>query len=77
MESRVFRVKIITAFLKAGVAINKIDCFRSILEESSNRLTSGSHMAELIPVVFQEEIKLFRRNSREERFRLYLMAQLG
>ena len=57
MESRVFRVKIITAFLKAGVAINKIDCFRSILEESSYRLTSGSHMAEFIPVVRQEEIK--------------------
>ena len=57
MESRVFRVKIISAFLKAGVAINKIDCFRSILEESSYRLTTGSHMAELIPVIRQEEIK--------------------
>lgn len=38
------------------MAINKIDCFRSILEDSY-RLTSGSHMAELIPVVRQEEIK--------------------
>lgn len=61
MGSRVFRVKIITAFLKAGVAINKIDCFRSILEESSYRLTSGSHMAELIPVVPQEEIKTIQK----------------
>ena len=57
MESRVFCVKIITAFLKVEVAINKKDGFRSFLEESSYRLTSGSHMAELIPVVRQEEIK--------------------
>ena len=56
MESRVFCVKIITAFLKVGVAINKKDGFRSFLEESSYRLTSGSHMAELIPVVCQEEV---------------------
>ena len=46
MESRVFRVKIVTAFLKGGVAINKINCFQSILQESSYRLTSGSHVSE-------------------------------
>ena len=57
MESRVFRVKVVTAFLKAGMGINKINCFRSILEKSSYRLTSASHMLELVPVSHQEEIK--------------------
>lgn len=51
MESRVFRVKIIIVFLKVGVVINKIDCFRSILEELFNRFISGSYMVEFIFVV--------------------------
>lgn len=62
MNTRVFRVKVLTAFLKGGIAINKIDCFKSILEESAYKLTDRSNMAQLIPVVRQEEI----RNTREE-----------
>lgn len=60
MESRVFRVKIIIVFLKVGVVINKIDCFRSILEELFNRFISGSYMVEFIFVVCQEEIKIIQ-----------------
>ena len=46
-----------TAFLKGGIAINKINCFKSILEESAYKLTDRINMAQLIPVVHQEEIR--------------------
>lgn len=59
MESRVFCVKIIVVFLKVGVVINKIDCFRSIFEDFY-RFISGSYMVEFIFVVYQEEIKIIQ-----------------
>ncbi|CAB4039355.1 RNA-directed DNA polymerase from transposon BS [Paramuricea clavata] len=62
MNTRVFRLKVVTAFMKAGIAINKINCFRSILEESAYKLTDRTNMAQLIPVVHQEE----KKNTLEE-----------
>lgn len=32
-EVGVYHVKVVTAFLKAGVPLNKLDCFRDLLEE--------------------------------------------
>lgn len=56
---RVYRVKVLTDFLKAGVAIEKIDMLRDILEENSLRLTCSQRMRELIPfILLQEEKKL-------------------
>ena len=75
MESRIFRVKIVTAFLKAGVAINKINCFWSILEESSYRLISWSHVSCFFLLFGGKRRKPNRKNSTEERFPLCLMAQ--
>ena len=34
MECRIFRIKVLTTFLKAEVALNKLDIFRPLLEES-------------------------------------------
>ena len=58
-DVRVLRVKVLSCFLRAGVAINKIDHFRDILEEISYRLTSSRHLTEMIPIVrHQEEEKM-------------------
>jgi len=37
-EQEVYRVKVASAFLKDGVPLNKIDCFRDLLEENALRL---------------------------------------
>ena len=34
---RVYRVKVVISFLKAGVPLDKIDCFRDILEEFNSK----------------------------------------
>lgn len=52
---RVYRVKVLSTFLKAGVPLNKLPLFREILEENGQRLASRKPMADLIPFVLQEE----------------------
>jgi len=59
---RVYRVKVLTTFLKAGVPINKIDDFRDLLEENAGRLAGRRPMSDLIPFVLEEE----RRQIKEE-----------
>lgn len=54
-EVRVYRVKVLCTFLKAGVAINKIDDFRDLLEENAFRLAGRKPMSDLIPFVLSEE----------------------
>ena len=54
-EVRVYRYKVVTAFLKAGVPLAKIDCFRELLEEGAYSLSGSQHLGDLIPCVHNEE----------------------
>ena len=38
-EQQVCRVKVVTAFLRAGIPLSKLDSFRDILEENAYCLT--------------------------------------
>ena len=51
----IYRVKVLTTFLRTGVPINKIDEFRDLLEENSVRLAGRKPMSELIPFLLNEE----------------------
>lgn len=55
VDQQVYRVKVVSALLKAGVSINKLSCFREILEENALWLTNRSHMANLIPFILERE----------------------
>ena len=50
-STRIYRVKVVTAFLKAGVPLNKVDYFRELLEKSSYRLTASQNLSEMIPFI--------------------------
>ena len=41
---RVYQVRAVTAFLQSGVALNKLDCFRELLEENGLSLSSSQHL---------------------------------
>ena len=56
-EQQVFRVKVVSTFLKAGVPMNKIDCFRNLLEETGLRLAGRRSMSDVIPFIHQAELK--------------------
>lgn len=54
-DQRIYRVKVITAFLQAGIPLSKLGCFRELLEEHAYRLTDRRHMSDLIPFISSQE----------------------
>ena len=50
-----YRIKVVSAFLKAGVPLSKLECFRQILEEHAYRLTDRRHMPDLLPFILAED----------------------
>ena len=70
----VHRVKVVTAFLKAGVPLNKLDCFHEILEESAFRFTSCDNLRDYILFVQQQEQKSVKDQINGRQFLLFLMG---
>ena len=54
---RVYRVKVLRTFIKAGIPINKIDDFRDLLEDYAFHLAGRKSMSDLIPFILSEEKK--------------------
>ena len=60
MDQLVYRIKVVTSFLRAGVPLNKFRQFRDVLQENAFRLTDRSHMANLVPFMWKEEQQLIK-----------------
>ena len=56
-SQRVFRVKVVSAFLRAGVPLSKLHHFREVLEQHAYRLADRRGMYDLIPFVLADETK--------------------
>ena len=54
-QQQVFRVKVVSCFLRAAVPLSKVDVFRSLLEETAFRLSDRRHLMDYIPLILQEE----------------------
>ena len=50
-----------TAMLKAGVPLSKVDLFRDLLEEHGYALTSSTNLKQLIPFIHQEELNRIKQ----------------
>lgn len=59
--TRIYRVKVVSAFLKAGVPLSKVDSFRDIFEEHSFSLCDSSKLRQLIPFILDKEIQDIKR----------------
>ena len=55
-----YRVKVVEQFLRAGIALAKVDSPRGLLEEGALKLTHSSHLADYVPVIQGEEKKRIR-----------------
>ena len=60
-STRVYRVKVVTAMLKAAVPHSKVDLFRDLLEEHGYALTSSTNVRQLIPFIHQEELSRIKQ----------------
>ena len=54
-EQQIYRVKVVSTFLKAGVPLSKMDSFRDLLEENAFRLTDRRNMQDYVPFILKEE----------------------
>ena len=59
--TRVFRIKVVQAFLKGGTPLNRLEFFREILEEAGMSLSSSCNIHQLIPFILEEEYKFLAR----------------
>ena len=50
------RVKVVTALLKSGIPLSKLDNFRELLEENSYSLSSSTNLRQLVPFVHAGEM---------------------
>ena len=66
MAERVYRVKVVENFLRAGIPLSKIDTLRALLEENGLRLTHSSHLADYIPLLLRQENELIRSELEDE-----------
>ena len=57
---KLWRVKVVTTFLRAGVPLAKIDHFRELLEENAYSLTDRRGICDLIPFVQSKEQQQIR-----------------
>ena len=60
-STRVYRVKVVTAMLKAGVPLSKVDLFRDLLEDHGDALTSSTNLRQLIPFINKEELSRIKQ----------------
>ena len=59
-EQRVHRVKVLTAFLRAKIPLNKLSCFADILEDKIFSLGGRRTMSDLLPFILQNEKCCFK-----------------
>jgi len=52
---QIFCFKVVHSFLKAGIPLNKIDCFKDTLEENGYRLTHRRNLCDLNSLIQQQE----------------------
>ena len=60
-STRVYRVKVVTAMLNAGVPLSKVDLFLDLLEEHGYAFMSSTNLRQLIPFIHQEELSRIKQ----------------
>ena len=55
VPQQVYRVKVVTALLRAGIPLSKLDRFRDLLGENAYCLTDRQHMFDLVPFILKQE----------------------
>ncbi len=56
IDQQVHRIKVVTAFLRAGILLNRMDSFRESLEENITRLAGRRSLSDLIPFIHGEVV---------------------
>ena len=63
---RVYMVRVVKSFLKAGIPLSKVDDLRDLLEENALSLTGRQHLSEYIPFIRNDEIDLIKSEIKDK-----------
>ena len=53
-----FRWRVVETLMQEGIALNKVEALRGLLERGGEKLTSSTHMAEFIPKITDREMQI-------------------
>ena len=71
-STRVYRVKVVKALLRAGTPIQKADTLRELLEETGYSLSDLSHLHKLVPFILEQETHRLKEEIRGKHLSLIL-----
>ena len=71
---QVFRIKVLSTFLRAGVPLNKLELFRELFEENGYCLTDRRNMYDLIPFVQKREFNIISEKIKGKDLSVILMV---
>ena len=54
-ETNLFRWRVVEKMMEEGIALNKVNALKELLERSGERLTDSSHLATFVPKITQRE----------------------
>ncbi len=60
-STKVFRVKVVSTLLRAGIALNKVDDLQELLEEGGYCLSNSTNMRQLVPFILSDELKKMKQ----------------
>ena len=61
-STRLYRIKVLETFLKAGVPLQKIDAFGDVLESHGFSLSDSCNLRKVIPFILESEISQFKES---------------
>ena len=66
-EDKLYRYRVVESMLHGGIAINKVDDLRPLLERANNSLTDSSHLKMFIPKIETREVELLVKEAAGQR----------
>lgn len=63
---RIYRIRVVKSFLKAGIPLSKVDRLRDLLEENAVSLTGRQHLSEYIPFIHGNEVEEIKKEIRDK-----------
>lgn len=61
-STRLYRIKVLETFLKAGVPLQKIDALGDVLESHGFSLSDSCNLRKLIPLILESEISQLKES---------------
>jgi hypothetical protein len=67
VDTLLFRWRVVETLMEEGIALNKVEALRGLLERGGEKLTTSTHMAEFIPKIAEREMQIVMGEIKDEK----------